>query len=135
MLINRIMLKKFLVKIFIIAILCVPTLAYAANLNDATSVLDSGAKEMGYQTGTDMNLEVMVGKVIQAFLGLLGVIFLVIVIVAGAMWMTAGGDTKRVQISKDWLTNGVVGLVIVLSAYAISSFIVSTLITNLGTVQ
>lgn len=128
-------LKKFLLRIFVLAFLFLPFLVQGATLNDATTVLDAGAKEMGYQTGTDVNLEVMVGKAIQAFLGLLGVIFLVIVIVAGAMWMMAGGDTKRVQIAKDWLSNGVIGLVIVLSAYAISSFIVSTLITNLGTVK
>jgi hypothetical protein len=46
--------------------------------------------------------------------------------------MTAGGDEKKVAKAKTILITSVVGLVILLSAYAISSFVLDQLITATG---
>jgi len=74
------------------------------------------------------SLLTMIGKVIRIVLTLLGVIVLVLVIVAGFQWMTAGGDTEKVKMAKTMLTNAVIGLALVLAAYAISDFVVSKLL-------
>jgi len=129
------MLKKYLVSFLTLAFVFVPFAVGAAGLSDAAKNLDSTAGKMGYATGSNVSLEIMIGKAIQVFLGLLGVIFLVITIWAGFQWMTAGGNTKKVDEAKAWLFNGVIGLIIVMSAYAISSYVVSTLVNNLGTIQ
>jgi len=65
-----------------------------------------------------------VGQLIGVFLGLLGVIFLLLVIYAGFIWMTAQGDPKSVEKARNILLSAVVGLVILLSAYAISNFVI-----------
>jgi hypothetical protein len=60
---------------------------------------------------------------INAFLGLLGIIFIIIIIVAGFNWMTAGGEEEKIRKSKTKITRAVIGLLIVLSAYAITYFV------------
>ncbi len=74
---------------------------------------------------SDAGLEVIIGRIIAVFLGLLGIILLVIIMYAGYLWMTAGGNTDQVVKAKKWIINGVVGLVITLSAYVIASFIMN----------
>ncbi|HPL92870.1 MAG TPA: pilin [bacterium] len=129
------MMKKYLFAFFAFVLFFFPFLVGAAGLGDAAKTLDSSAKTMGYATGSNVSLEIMIGKAIQVFLGILGVIFLGITVWAGFQWMTAGGNTKKIEEAKGWLMNGVIGLVIILSAYAISSYVVSTLVNNLGTIQ
>jgi len=68
-----------------------------------------------------------IGLIIQAFLGLLGVIFVVLIIYGGYIWMTARGNEQRVEKAKETLKAAIIGLVIVLSAYAITYFIGSQL--------
>ncbi len=69
----------------------------------------------------------IVAKIIQAFLGLLGIIFLVLIIYAGFLWMTAQGDEEKVKKAKEILQRAVIGLVIIVSAYAITYFVFSNL--------
>ena len=77
-------------------------------------------------------LEETLGMLINVLLGLLGIIFLVLVIYAGFLWMTAGGDEKAVAKAKSIMITAVIGLVILLSAYAISSFVLDQLISATG---
>jgi hypothetical protein len=70
----------------------------------------------------------IVGTVIGAILSLLGVIFFLLVIYGGLRWMLAQGNESEVEKAKEILIAAVVGLVIVLAAYAITSFIGSTLV-------
>lgn len=78
-------------------------------------------------------LEETIGTLINVFLGLLGVIFLVLIIYAGFLWMTAAGNDSQVGKAKNIMITSVVGLVILLSAYAISSFVITQLTTATGT--
>lgn len=77
-------------------------------------------------------LEETLGLLISVLLGVLGIIFLVLTIYAGFLWMTAGGDEKQVAKAKNIIITAVIGLVILLSAYAISSFVLDQLISATG---
>jgi len=55
-------------------------------------------------------------------LSFVGVLFLILMIYAGLMWMTAQGNSQQVDKAKDLLINSVVGIIIVFSAYAITAF-------------
>ena len=72
-------------------------------------------------------LMTMIGNIIRIVLTLLGVVVLVLVVYAGFLWMTAGGDTEKVKTAKTMLTNAIIGLALILAAYAISDFVVSKL--------
>ncbi len=70
------------------------------------------------------------GKILGSVLGFTGTIFFVLVIVAGLMWMTSAGNEERVKRAKQILIAAVIGLIIVLSAYAITSFIGSNVVSQ-----
>ncbi len=69
-----------------------------------------------------------VAKIIRIGFGLLGTIAVVLVIYAGFLWMTAAGNQDKIQRAKDILKAAVIGLVIMLSAFAITSFIINRLL-------
>lgn len=71
----------------------------------------------------EVDLPTVVGIVIRAILGVLGTIFIIIIIVAGVKWLSAGGDEKEVTTAKDYIKRAVIGLIITLSAWAIWSFV------------
>lgn len=71
-----------------------------------------------------------VNVLINAALSLLGVIFIIMVILAGFKWMTAQGDAKKVEEARDNIKNAVMGLVVVLAAYAITKFIFDVLLND-----
>lgn len=71
---------------------------------------------------------ILVAKIIRAAMGLLGIVAVVIVVIAGFDWMTAGGNDEKVGTAKKWLTTGIIGLIIILGAYSISNFVVKQLV-------
>ncbi|MDI3496162.1 MAG: Type secretion system pilin [Patescibacteria group bacterium] len=79
------------------------------------------------QTGANANydnfLQTKAGQIIGTVLSFVGVLFLVLMIYAGILWMTAQGNETQVAKAKNLLMNGIIGLIIVFSAYAITSFI------------
>lgn len=70
-----------------------------------------------------------IGAIIRAALGFLGVIAVVIVLFGGFKWMTAGGNEEKVGEAKKLIFAGIIGLAIILSAYAIASFVIGKLVT------
>lgn len=54
---------------------------------------------------------------------LLGAIAIIIIIVSGIMYVTSAGNASSVTKAKNALTYAIVGLVVVLIAYAITAFV------------
>ncbi len=77
----------------------------------------------------ERSIEEMVGIIINIALGFIGIIMVILFIYGGFLWMTAAGDDKKVSKAKDILTAAVIGLIIVLAAYAIARFVVYALVT------
>jgi len=71
----------------------------------------------------------VVANVIQVVLGFLGTIAVVLIIVAGFQWMTAAGSEDKIAKAKKIMTAAVIGLVIVLMAYALSTFVINAIIS------
>lgn len=80
------------------------------------------------QTGLSGDLATTVATVIKAVLALVGTIFLVLTIYAGILWMTAQGDETKIEKAKEIIKASVIGLVIIMSAYAITYFVTSKLV-------
>ena len=81
-----------------------------------------------YAPADATTVSVIIGTAVSAFLALLGVIFMVLMLYAGYHWMTARGEEEKVEKAKDTITRAIIGLIIVVGAYAIWSFIFSNLI-------
>lgn len=65
----------------------------------------------------------IIGSIIKAVLAFMGVIFLILMIYGGFKWMMAKGNEQDVTAAKDIIRNAIIGLIVVLSAYAITTFI------------
>jgi len=89
--------------------------------------LEDARKAANYQPA---QIEDVLGKVIQAFLGLVGAIFLILIVYGGYNWMIARGDESRVDKAKDTITRAIIGLVITVGAYAITYFILSRVLPS-----
>ncbi|MEK7623849.1 MAG: hypothetical protein AAB408_04260 [Patescibacteria group bacterium] len=73
-----------------------------------------------------------VASVINVGLGLLGVIALVIILVGGFEWMTAGGNEEKTAEARKRIFAGIIGLAIILSSYAIARFVFQQLANATG---
>ena len=92
---------------------------------------DSGLNKVAsnvYAGSTDVGLENMIIFVINAILGLLGIIFLVLTLYAGFLWMTAAGNDEQVTKAKSILTAAIIGVVIIVAAYAITNFVLEAVL-------
>ncbi len=69
-----------------------------------------------------------IASIIRAAMGLLGIVAVVIILIGGFTWMTAGGNEEKVGEAKKWIFSGVIGLAIILSAYALASFVINQLV-------
>jgi len=87
----------------------------------------AAAPGWGGEPSAGNSLPGIIQTAISAFLGLLGIIFLVLIIYAGFEWMTAQGDEEKVTKAKDTLTRAVIGLIIIIAAYSITYFVFSSL--------
>lgn len=84
------------------------------------------AQSAGVAGGAD--LIQIIGRIINIFLGTLGIIFLLLLLYAGYTWMTAGGDEGKVKTARTTIRNAIIGLVIIASAWAITAFIFNQLV-------
>ncbi|RLC39033.1 hypothetical protein DRH27_00720 [Candidatus Falkowbacteria bacterium] len=73
--------------------------------------------------GIIINLSDALGTVVGAGLAFIGVLFFILIIYGGLLWMTARGEEAQVKKAKDLIQAAVIGLIIVLAAYAITAYI------------
>ena len=85
-------------------------------------------REIYGESGHMRSLPETVMLIIRVFLELLGTIFMVIIIYAGFKWMTAGGNEEQIGDAKKLIKNGVIGLAIIVCAYAITLFVTNALL-------
>jgi len=114
-----------LVLIFVMApVLALPVMAQNIGLNYAENIGLSG---------TNMNPQEAAVSIIKYLMTFLGIIAVAVILLGGFRWLTAGGNEDKIASAKNTIIAGVIGLIIVLAAYAIVQFIVSTttnIITN-----
>jgi len=114
----------------LIATLVLGVIMFAA----ATPALALTTDNLGLQYGTEIGLGTKdvrstIAQIIKVAMGLLGIVAVVIIIYGGFTWMIAGGNDEKVGEAKKWIFSGIIGLAIILSAYALASFIINQLVT------
>lgn len=103
--------------------------ALADTLSDVSGLSATGnAAGLG---GSSTDLPVIIGRIIGSALGLLGAVFVVLVIYAGFLWMTAQGADDKIKQAKKILSGAVIGIVLTFSAYAITTFVTNSLANSL----
>lgn len=118
-----------------ISLLVLPYFVFGQNSGTEEGMLDrlnAVADTGGYVTGGGESggLAYVIGLIIQVVLGLLGAIFIILMVYAGYTWMTAAGNEPKIDKAKDMIQTAIIGLVIVLSSWAIWTFIFTSFISK-----
>ena len=115
--------------IFLNIVFITPIMVEAADKKDAKSLFNSSLDETADGTGhikTKMSNAGALGTVslvISVALSLLGVVFLILMIYGGFIWMNSRGNDQEIQKALTIIRNSIIGLLIVIAAYAITAFI------------
>lgn len=127
------MTKKLFIKIglfcLMIFLISLGALAAEPQISTGGQQIINGVKDTGAATGliSDPNNIKMpaqiLGIYINGILNILGVLFLVLVIYGGVLWMTAAGSEEKVRKAKAIIINAAIGLTIILLAKAITFFV------------
>jgi hypothetical protein len=72
------------------------------------------------------DLKTTVINVISWVLGILALVAVVMIIFGGVMWMTAAGSEENIEKAKKIISAAVIGLIVVLLAWAIVIFVAGT---------
>lgn len=114
----------------LLTILFSPKEALALTAAD-TGVLETGTAVYGNEQA-NVSLGFYLGNnVIVPLFGLLGVVFLVLMIYSGLIWMTSSGNTENIGKAKRTMVHAVIGLFILVLSYAITRLVFQAVLGDL----
>jgi hypothetical protein len=94
-----------------------------------SSGLQNTAEKTGHTSqklfGSGDSLFSGIGLIINSLLGLVGVVFMILMMYGGYLWMTAQGNESQVEKAIGIMKAAIIGLAITFSAFAISYFVMS----------
>lgn len=111
--------------IFAILIVFVNNAHAAKTLNDATTALNTVSQKTGIDQG---DLTDVVGNTVNMFFIFVGLIFFGLMVYAGLRWMTARDQADKVEKARNTMIGAVIGLAILLAAYAVTVFVQTKII-------
>jgi hypothetical protein len=113
-----------IILLFIFPIFCS---AASKNLKNSDDLLKTVAGSTGAGYKTTIDAYAVIGIVLRVLFSLLGIFFLGLMIYGGFLWMTDRGSSQQVEKAKKLMTAAIIGMVIVLSSYAISYFVLNAI--------
>ncbi|MBI5728391.1 MAG: hypothetical protein HY984_01405 [Candidatus Magasanikbacteria bacterium] len=116
--------SKFFILSGLLAIVGLIGIFHAAPALAAPEDEDLLGVRYGKDSGlSDADVRSTVPKIINTILGLLGTVAVCLVIYAGFTWMFSGGNEEKATKARQILWAAVIGLVVIMSAYSISVFV------------
>lgn len=114
-------------KKIIILLLALPAIFSAkfASASRFTESLNKTIENVG--PGGEKDISIVIGNIIQGILGLLGLVFAVLLIYGGTIYMISRGDTKKVEQAKNIIRNSIIGIVIIAASYSLAYFVTAAL--------
>jgi len=112
----------FLIIIIAIGVLGVAGLAWAADYGTKTTAGAAGLTSYGTSIPT------IIGNALGAVLSFVGVLFFGLMLYGGIMWMTSRGNQETEKKALNTILAAVIGIIIVLGSYAITTFVFSNVI-------
>lgn len=113
--------------ISVLPMLLIPGKIFAqTGLDSATTQLQGIGNKLG--TSGKAKLPELIGSIINTALGLMGIIFVIMVVYAGVLYMSDMGEGKKVDTAKKLLKTSIIGIVLIVAAYAISTFVIQQIV-------
>jgi len=96
----------------------------------ATDMFGEGdLTEIGTTTGLGTtSVQGITGNIIKSIIGLFGIVATAFIVYGGILWMTSGGEEEKVKKAKKLMISGIIGMIIIVSAYAITSYLLNNLL-------
>lgn len=79
------------------------------------------------------DIRVIVANIIRLVLSFIGIIMVIMIIWGGFLWLTAGGSDEQTSKAKSTLINAIIGLIIILAANSIVTYLINALVSSSGT--
>ena len=116
--------KQISILVILILILIFPYFVFGQTMKGGLQELGQAS---GYQTSgiSETTVSEIAGIAVKTFLSILGIIFIVLMLYGGYLWMTAGGKEEQLTKANELIQASVIGLIIFVAAYAVSYFIFS----------
>jgi hypothetical protein len=111
-----------------IIVLIAPQVCLGATAWERLRTVVESKPTYDYGQTTENTLTEYIGNIIAVFLGLLGVIFVILMVYAGYNWMTAAGNVEKVTKAKDTMRAAILGVIITAAVYAIWFFLFARII-------
>ena len=96
-------------------------------MNDIITKFAVGQEIYKVGSGSD-TLKADITTILNAVIGVLGIVAVLVIIIGGVSYMTSSGDAGKVKKAKDTILYGVIGLIICALAAAIVNFVIGTIL-------
>ncbi len=125
--------KTLIILLFLLIVPIIPSLqtvptAQASSLWDMQ--VDSGIEKIGSDaygvndaSADNYRIQVIIARIIKVFLGLLGIIFVIMLVWAGYKYMISQGNEEKISESIGQIRTAIIGLIIILISWSITSYI------------
>lgn len=126
--------KKLFVVIAITIVFLFVISPFIFNIKGGVLALDTGLEKTATTAGLPSNTSLagIIGQIIYAILGFLGVVFVILLIYGGFIRMTAQGAPDKIKTSTGIITSAIVGIIIILASYAITAFVMGSVKKSVG---
>lgn len=104
-----------------------PSTAGFVDHDDGDQDCPSGQTCLDNPLGNIETTQDLIGQVINAILGVVGSLALLMFVYGGLTWMTAAGNEEKIKKGKGILMWATIGLVVIFTSYAVLKFIISVL--------
>jgi hypothetical protein len=111
-------------------LLVAPAFTFAQTADDQLwgGQKDNVSGSLGAIAANAKDPRVIAGSVINILMGFLGIVAVIIILMGGFKWMTAAGGEDKIDEAKKLLAAGVIGLVIILSAWGLATFVLTQIL-------
>ncbi len=99
---------------------------------EATGAITSGLIEARNEAFPDQKnqtavpLPKLIGQIIGYALSFVGVVFFVLSVYGGFLWMTARGNSERTEKGKETIIAAAIGVIIIVGSYALTRFVLGS---------
>ena len=129
---------------FIASLLIVLSVVFLFSLNSSLAVETVGTENggctgancntvslgnpLGEEDGKAPSANTIIGRVINAVLGIIGSLALLMFVYGGITWMTSSGSPEKIKKGRDIIIWSVIGLAIIFFSYALVNFVIFDII-------
>jgi uncharacterized membrane protein YwzB len=117
-------------KALIVSLIIFISLFCFINLSQAQGVITGQVDTFGktvYGVDEAGDPAVTAARIINPILGLLGIIFIVLMLYAGYLYLTSLGKEEQIKKSKQLIVSAIIGVIIIIAAYAITAFVLDAI--------